>query len=337
MIRVAFIIESEESAAARYRVLSNVEAFEREGIDVYPMMIAKTHGGRLKLFEDVSGFDVVVLQRRLLRRGETRALRREARVLGYDFDDAMLLRDRGPHFRSISRSWKFRGIIKAADFVTAGNQYLAGMSGLPEEKRVVVPTPVDTTAYSPAEKSGDRVRIGWVGSKSTVGYLDRVTEAIERVAGAGEGVEFAVVSDAFPSRRPPFMKCIEWKAENEAAEVAAFDIGIMPLPDNPWTRGKCGFKLLLYGACGVASVASPVGVNPEIIRDGETGLLPSSAAEWERSLVKLVNDAALRNRMGQAARERVEKFYSTRVVVKRWASILKAAAHGTPLAEAQQT
>ncbi len=326
MLRAAFIIESEKSAAARYRVLSNVDRFEDEGVDAYPMLLPERRRDRRKLFEDISDFDVVVLQRRLIQPWDTRLLRRHSRVLGYDFDDALVYRDRAAKgFSSLSRRVKFRAITRAADFITAGNDYLTGLCDPNGPPTFVVPTPVDTSRYVPADRGEGPVRIGWVGSASTLGYLEDMIPTLERVHAARPATRLVVVSDAFPAPAPSFMRAVNWHEDTEAAEVASFDIGIMPLPDNPWTRGKCGFKLLLYGACAAASVASPVGVNTEIIVEGETGLLASTPQEWQESLVKLIDDRARRRLMGREARRRVEAQYSAEVVIGRWAAILKKA------------
>jgi len=325
MLRVVFIIESEKSAAARYRVLLNAQAFEAEGIDVYPMMLPRTRRGRRKLFKDVEDYDVVVLQRRLLQCWDLRVLRRRVRVLGYDFDDAVMFRDgRRGRFRSFSRSWKFAALMKRVDFVTAGNRYLWEMCPVEDARKHVVVTPVDTQNYRPARSPGGPLCVGWVGSSSTLRYLEAVLPAVERAARRAD-FELAVVSDEFPAPAP-FIRRIEWRAETEPAEVARFDVGLMPLPEDPWTRGKCGFKLLLYGACGVPSVASPVGVNGEIIADGRTGILASRGEDWEEALVRLAADETLRREMGLAARARVVGNYSAHAVIPAWADILRKTA-----------
>ena len=329
VIRVAFIIESEHSAAARYRVLLNMDAFEREGVDIYPMLLPRTLRGRRKMFSDLEAFDAVVLQRRLIQPWEFWMLRRRVRVLGYDFDDAMAYRDAADEaFLSISRQIKFRVIARGVDFITAGNSNLAGLTGRNEQTVSIVPTPADTDAYTPAAtRAPGPVQIGWIGSKTTIRYLDAVLGAIERVAAARPGVTLTVIADVAPPERP-FIRATRWQAETEAADVAAFDIGIMPVPDNPWTRGKCGFKLLLYGACGLPSVASPVGANCEIIDEGETGLFASGSDEWEKTLLDLVDDADLRKRLGESARHKVEAEYSTKAVIPAWAETLKRMAGG---------
>jgi glycosyltransferase involved in cell wall biosynthesis len=330
LIRVAFIIESERSAAARYRVLLNMDAFERECVDVYPMPYPRTFGGRRKMAKDLASFDAVVLQRRLIQPWEFLMLRRRVKLLSYDFDDSCLYRDsvdRGHHF-SIARMVKLRVITRYVDFVTAGNPYLASLCGR-RPGVSIIPTPVDTAVYLPAPKPDSPVvRLGWIGSRSTVGYLNEIIPSIEAVVAARPNVTLAVIADVPPPERP-FINFVPWREESEPAAVAAFDIGLMPLPDNPWTRGKCGFKLLLYGACGLPSVASPVGANKEIIADGETGLLASTPSEWTSALTRLIDDAALRRRLGAAARLRIDAQYSSRVVIPQWAGILKAAVLGS--------
>ncbi|MHC4713474.1 MAG: glycosyltransferase [Planctomycetota bacterium] len=328
MLKAAFILESETSAAARYRVLVNVEEFERRGVDVYPMILPRSARGRRRLYKDAGSCDVVVLQRRLIQPWELRALRGHARVLGYDFDDALTYRDSGARgFFSFSRRVKFRGIVRAVDFLTAGNAYLAGLCPVDENRKFVVPTPVDTVRFAPAEKEGRILRVGWIGSASTVRYLADVIGAVEAAAKEA-ALELVVVSDTFPSPAPACVRAVKWSEETEADEVAGFDIGIMPLPDNPWTRGKCGFKLLLYGAVGIPSVASPVGANNQIIVAGQTGLFADSPGEWRSALLQLARDAPLRQQMGRAARSRIETAYSSTVIVERWAGILKKAAVG---------
>jgi len=325
MIRTAFIFDDATSRPAQRRVLLHMDAFEREGIDVYPMVLPAGLFSRRKMFKDLEGFDIAVLQRRLIQPWEFRTLRAKTRILGYDFDDALIYGDSAARaFRSLSRTMKFRTILRGVDFATAGNAYLRDLTGLPPEKVFVVPTAVDTKRYAPAAKAaGGPVRIGWVGSRSALPCLEAAMGAIERVAATRPTVELAVVADAFPAPRP-FMKAIQRKDSTEPADVASFDIGVMPLPDNPWTRGKCGFRLLLYGACGVASVASPVGANRDILVDGETGFFASNEDEWTARLTALVDDGSLRRRLGQAARRRVEEAYSPDIVVRRWSEVLKS-------------
>lgn len=332
MIRVAFILESEHSAAARYRVLLNMDAFEREGVDVYPMFLPRTSSGRRKMFKDLASFDATVLQRRLVQPWELMMLRRRVALLGYDFDDALLYRDSGwNRVPSLARQVKFRAIARCVDFVTAGNPYLASLCGR-RPGVSIVPTPVDTSVYVPAPKpDSTSIRLGWIGSRTTLRYLKDVLPSIETAVGSRSDVTLTVIADVPPPEHP-FIRFVRWREESEPAVVATFDVGLMPLPDNLWTRGKCGFKLLLYAACGVPSVASPVGANKDIIIDGETGLLASTSAQWQSALTRLIEDASLRRSLGAAARERVDALYSTRAIIPQWAGILKSAVLGSSFA-----
>jgi glycosyltransferase involved in cell wall biosynthesis len=189
-----------------------------------------------------------------------------------------------------------------------------------------LPTVVDTDAYLPAAPDSEQTRpvtIGWIGSPSTwvlvrpyLGLLAELADnlGIEvRVVGAGVAAE----TDIFPG-----LRLIEWTEESEIAEVQKMDIGIMPVWDGPFQRGKCGYKLIQYMACGLPVVASPIGVNREIVREGENGFLASSVDEWRAALTRLILDAELRARLGRAGRLRAEQHYSLKAHAPRLVELL---------------
>ncbi|HUU35287.1 MAG TPA: glycosyltransferase family 4 protein, partial [Vicinamibacterales bacterium] len=184
-----------------------------------------------------------------------------------------------------------------------------------------VPTCVDTDWFAPAghRPTRDVVVIGWSGSPSTVGHLRPLLPVLERLAArVGSRVVFRVMGDPTFRYEPLGLKGEAWTPERELALLREMDIGLMPLPDDPWTRGKCGLKGLVSMAMGAASVMSPVGVNTEIVTPGENGLLPGSDDEWVEVLERLVLDAELRGRLGAAGRRTVVDRYS----VQRWAPVL---------------
>jgi glycosyltransferase involved in cell wall biosynthesis len=190
-----------------------------------------------------------------------------------------------------------------------------------------VPTVVDLTRYSSRapNESGKPLVIGWIGSPSTAHYLRDVSTVI-----ASMRKRYAVRAVAVGARPDqvvgtPF-ETVPWSEAEEAAIVAGFDIGIMPLIDAPWERGKCGYKLIQYMACGVPVIASPVGVNREIVQPGFNGFLAGNETEWEAALTSLIIDADLRDRMGSAGRWRVEQWYSLQVQAPRLIQILQEAA-----------
>ena len=278
---------------------------------------------RLLDFASLPPVDVVVVHREAFPLGgpAMEAWLAQRAALVYDFDDALWLGDTSEENRwvaSLKRPGKVARIVGLAAATTVGNDYLAQYARLHSQAVRVIPTTIDVERACPPGPSavrGRRVRIGWSGSPSTVRYLSDIAPVLRRVL-ARDDVEMQVVGASCTSLpRLPNLGCVPWSEAEEIERVGAFDIGIMPMPDDPWTRGKCGFKALLYMSFGVATIASPVGVNREIIQDGESGLLASSGDEWHRALVRLIEDRELRSDLGAAGREVVVERYSG----QRWA------------------
>lgn len=217
---------------------------------------------------------------------------------------------------------KIDSLMQGAVLVTAGNEYLASRARSAGARRVeILPTVVDLGRYAPLGSRPAPSRpavIVWVGSPSTVHYLRLVVNALARL-GAERLVEFHVIGAEF-SAPGLTVRCIPWSEENEARAIGECDIGIMPLTDSPWERGKCGYKLLQYMACGLPVVASPVGVNTHIVKSGENGFLALTDDQWVIALRQLVDDPALRSRLGQAGRKRVEREFCLQVTAPRIAS-----------------
>lgn len=237
----------------------------------------------------------------------------------YDYDDAIFHKyDKSR--KSIIRSLlgnKIRYILKGARSVFAGNKYLADYAKEVNQNILIVPTVVDLNRYSKIktfnEESGSTFSIGWIGSPSTAEYLPMIAPALQSflkntntkliIVGAGplnlDGIDF---------------ENREWSEEAEIQDLLDFDVGIMPLPDSPWARGKCGFKLIQYMACGLPVIASPVGVNTEIVEHDVNGLLASTNEEWEAAFLNFYENRRLLPQMGASAREKVEKKYSLQVM-----------------------
>jgi glycosyltransferase involved in cell wall biosynthesis len=252
-----------------------------------------------------------------------------------EYDDAVFHRyDR--HRRRAVR-WalgtKLDGLMRRAATVIAGNEYLADRaraSGAPTV--TVLPSVVDLERYvvpprrdEPAGARPGGFTVGWIGSPTTSRYLEDVapplgelvrTGALRLVTvGAAPGVLAKVPHEAHP-----------WREASEVDEIGAFDAGIMPMPDTPWTRGKCGYKLIQYMACGVPVIASPVGVNRTIVEPGVSGFIASTPRDWVEALTALRDDPGRRIRMGEAGRARVEREYSLQVNAPRLAALLRDAA-----------
>jgi glycosyltransferase involved in cell wall biosynthesis len=248
----------------------------------------------------------------------------------YDFDDAIFLGDTSAVNRSFARlKWpqKIARIVAGATITTVGNEWLADWARQYSPSVEVMPTTIDTELYLPrARQARQLIRLGWSGSPTTVKHLHTVDGALRRLL-ADLPVELAVVGDAtFELPGAERVSAKAWSAETEVDDVSSFDIGIMPLPDNQWSRGKCGLKGLQYMALGVATVMSPAGVNTDIISSGDNGFLAGSEDEWVETLARLVQDEDLRRRVGEAGRQTVVDRYSGRQWAPRFLEILKRAA-----------
>lgn len=266
-------------------------------------------------------YDVVVLERELLSIPSTsleRMFRRTSRRLILDLDDAIYL---------LSRS-KFEEIVRLSDTVVVGNRYLREAVAPLNPNVCVIPTVVDCQRYviRPQRETGDqhRVVIGWTGSSSTLPYLLEFAGVFQALSQKCD-FELRVISDApVPVRIEGVdVRSVRWRKESEIEDLHAFDIGVMPLPDNEWTRGKCALKVIQYMALGIPAVSSPVGVTPDIVVHEENGFLAQSQQEWVDLLLRLVNAPALRKRIGLKARSRVEKGYSVQAMLLRLAEVLR--------------
>ena len=247
-----------------------------------------------------------------------------------DYDDATFHRY-DAHSSRIVRSLlgrKIDAVMRNATFVIAGNQYLAERARSAGAARVeVLPTVVNLERYEIVSKGvkSDNVVVGWVGSPSTAKYLRAIRSPLAHLQ-REYGVRIGLIGSGPVDLPGVSLEVCDWTEEEEATQIAAFDIGIMPLPDAPWEHGKCGYKLIQYMACGLPTIASPVGANVDIVRDGETGYLAETPDDWERALRELARDESLRRRMGAAGRRRVEQHYCTAVTVSRLLAVLRSAA-----------
>lgn len=229
-----------------------------------------------------------------------------------DFDDAifhMYDRHRSPLVRRLLGN-KLRPLLRLAAGVTVGNDYLRDYVAQFNPAVTVVPTVVDTNRYVPAEHAAALPTVvGWIGSPSTWRYMEEVLPDIMPVIERA-GASFRAVGAGPAAARWTGIESVPWTEATEIAEVQRMDVGVMPLPEEDWARGKCGYKLIQYMACGLPTIASPVGVNSTIVQQGDTGFLAKTPDQWHAALQQLLGDGDLRRRLGQAGRERVVEHYS---------------------------
>jgi len=349
-VRVVALAESVSHVCARYRLGAFRPALAAVGHALDVRTLPTTLLGRLAIGRDLGSYDAVIVQRKLLPRWAVALLRRRARRLVFDFDDAVWLRDSysAKGFEDPKRATRFRAIVRACDLVIAGNEHLATEARrfAPADRVRVIPTCVDVGKYrSPhapredrgrlagiahigtpnpsgphAEREDYDLRLVWVGSSSTLNGLERFAPTLSAIGRAVPGTRLKLICDRFAEFPDlPVERCV-WAEATEAAEIGAADVGIGWVPDDPWSRGKCGLKVLQYQAAGLPVIANAVGVQADFVHPG-TGVRAATTEEWV-SAVRALTDPALRARLGAAGREQVEARYSVEAGARLWLDAL---------------
>lgn len=319
------LVETTDHVCCRYRLQAFGDSFAASGHTLELRPLPQRWWDRVTLGRDLSGADLVILQRKLLPAWQFRLLRHRVRRLVFDLDDAVWMRDsyasRG--FHCSRRFARVRSIVPACDAVVAGNEFLADqVTHLGARQVHVVPTCVEPSRYPVAEHDSGPIRLTWIGSSSTLQGLEQARATLEPALQAGSGVRLRVICDRFPEWPGISIEPCPWSEADEGTQLAAADVGIAWMPDDPWSRGKCGLKVLQYMAAGLPVIANPVGVHCEMIHHGVTGFLAESAEEWANAVLTLAHDPALRRRMGQAGRARIEADYSVAAGARQWLRIV---------------
>ena len=304
--------------------------YAREGVSRW--RAATAYGRRVARLLQSRQFDLVWLEKEALpwlpSAIEAPLLAAGARYV-VDYDDALFHRyDQHPS-RAVRAllGRKIDRVMRGAALVIAGNRYLAGRAHAAGARRVaVLPTVIDLERYPPAPNTENGAfTIGWIGTPVTARlHLETIRQSLEAFCAGGTGRLLIIGSGDLGWRVPVEVRA--WAAETEVADLQEIDVGIMPLPDSPWERGKCGFKLVQYLACGRPVIGSPVGVNDEIIEPGVNGFKATTPEEWIGALDTLRSDRALRRRMGAAGRGLVERAYCLQVTAPILADHLRDAA-----------
>jgi glycosyltransferase involved in cell wall biosynthesis len=327
-VHLVALVESPDHVCARYRLAALRPYLEKAGHTLELLSWPCHWWSRLRWGRHLEEADLVIVQRRLLSFLPLHLLRRTVKRLVFDFDDAVSLRDsyasHGPN--SYLRRHRFAAMMRAADAVVAGNVFLSVQATrwTPPERVHVVPTCVDPDRYALAEHipRDDGVQLVWIGSSSTLRGLEVVRPLLEEIGQRCPEVRLKLICDRFLKLdRLPVVHC-PWSAATEAAEIASGDIGISWLPDDAWSRGKCGLKVLQFMAAGLPVIANPVGVQAEMVRHGESGFLAETADQWVDAVQRLSRDPELRRRMGQAGRRRVEADFHVGGAARQWLAVL---------------
>jgi hypothetical protein len=265
---------------------------------------------RWKLLRHSRDFDAVFLHKKRLNPLDSFCLRRNGPRVIYDFDDAVMYNEKNPD-RASRKRWKsFQRTVGLAHLVIAGNAYLAEHALRFNQNVKILPTGLDVNSYRCEDKvkDDDKVRLVWIGSKSTLSYLSSLKPALDQIGSRFDNVVLRIICDEFLDLQNMEVEKCRWSLESQAMDLATGDVGLAPLPDNRFTRGKCGFKILQYAATGLPVVASPVGVNSEYIEDKNNGFLAGDSADWIEKVSLLLKEPQLRKQMGNAGRAMVQCF-----------------------------
>jgi glycosyltransferase involved in cell wall biosynthesis len=326
MIRVGFLpLYDIYRPSSRYRVFQFLQPLQVLGFSCRVLSAPQLNPAKRilyvpRLLRFAANQDMLFIQKRMLPQPLLGVVKRLCPHIIFDIDDAVYLR---PHLRP-----KIDLMLKTATAVIAGNKTLANYASQFNPQTYILPSVVDTTHYRPVPEprhaGDDRVIIGWIGSDPNRGDLDALPAVFDWLGQTfGQKIVLQTIGKrGWEEKTALSVEFVPWTLAGSLSALQKFDIGIMPLADTAWNRGKCGFKLIQYMAVGAAAVASPVGVNSEIIQHGVSGYLANDAEEWRIYLTQLIEDGQQRRKMGQQARQQIKEKYSTEVVLPVLAQVL---------------
>ncbi|HOK66548.1 MAG TPA: glycosyltransferase [Anaerohalosphaeraceae bacterium] len=328
-VNLLVLSNNPERASYRERIGVYLKRLADCGVVCQIERIPPSYRQRWRLFREAARFDGVLIHKKTLNMLDARILRKNARRILYDFDDAVMYNPQQPDKKWTGHFRLFRRTVKMADCVIAGNSYLAEQAR-PFCKNVhILPTGLDGRAYeSQIKKPQDgKIRLVWIGSRSTLRYLEEIKPALEKIGQENPSVILRIIADQFlDCRYLPVEKSV-WSLNNQAQMLQECDIGLAPLPDNSFTRGKCGFKILQYFAAGLPVIVSPVGVNHDFVEESGAGFSASTLEQWHQAVRRLISNEPLRKDWGQKARAYVQRF-DHRIIGEQFCRIVLNALRG---------
>jgi glycosyltransferase involved in cell wall biosynthesis len=323
-IKVLALLSKYNLPSARLRISDMVPYLEDYGISTHVVCFSKGISRLFQIFSLLKYHVVIIQKKTSLNRVELYLAKKLANKIIYDFDDATMFHELEHRKPLTGKNFiKFLKTINIADAVVAGNDFLVSFCKSNVTDIYKLPTPINTERYFPLVKKNKKiVSLGWVGVPGSMGHLIKLLPILKNLS-SKLPFELIVISKKNLFYRGLKIRNIEWELDKENIYLNLIDIGLMPLDDSIWTNGKGGYKLIQYGAAGIPSIGSPVGINKEIIIHNKTGLLASSADEWKKYLELLINSTSLRKKMGREARKHVLSEYSLKVYAKKYAAIIK--------------
>jgi glycosyltransferase involved in cell wall biosynthesis len=327
-MHITALVKSHDHVCCRYRMAAFRSFFEKAGhsFSIRPWSGSWFLQQMFTSFRD--GMDALIIQRKLFSAWQLNMIRRRVRWLMYDFDDAIFLHSSyNPRGHDSPRRFEqFKDMLHTADVVIGGNRFLCeqAMGFTQPDKVHLIPTCVDVGRYRLAnhEEKPRRVQLVWIGSASTLRGLEKNRATLEMLGKEIPRLELKVICDRSLMLRELPIRFCPWQEKTETAELADADIGICWMPDDAWSEGKCGLKVLQYMAAGLPVVANPVGIHKKMVRHGETGFLVETPQEWVQAVSWLASDPVLRRTMGQAGRALVEAEYQLANGEAGWREVL---------------
>lgn len=291
-MRLMIIVNNPARAGFRLRISDHSDYLGRQGIrcDVYKLPRKLVE--RWNLFKKTKGFDAVMIHKKCLNFWDLAVLSFYCPKTIFDFDDAIMYSPFRPESNITSHYRLFRRMAKKMDIMIAGNEYLADHARRYCSRVYVLPTGLDTSAYHLRKlpSSNGKIRLVWIGSESTLQYLEELRPVFEQIGKKFDHVVLRIIADRFFDLDHMAVEKHLWTLETQASDLAACDIGLSPIPDNRFTRGKCGFKILQYFAAGLPVIASPVGINEKFIRESHAGIPASGSHQWCEAIATVVKN-----------------------------------------------
>jgi glycosyltransferase involved in cell wall biosynthesis len=288
----------------------------------------------LRCVLSASQYHIIYVQKVLLPVPFPQLLKGSRQKVLFDFDDAIFTTEAPveswlARLRTLRHQSGLPSMLRSSGHTIVENDYTGDHASKYGTKVQVITGPIDTTQYSPVPVAkSTRIVLGWIGSSSTTRYLELIRKPLVELKGRFPEICIRLIGAGDFSLEDLQMEHLPWSVDTELRDLRTFHIGLMPLPDDPWTRGKGGYKLLQYMSLGIPAVASPVGVNTEIVEDGVDGFLAKSDAEWVDRLSELIKSDELRERMGKAGRIKMKNEYSLQEASKKLLRTFQLVAEG---------
>jgi glycosyltransferase involved in cell wall biosynthesis len=319
--KILFISKGQYTSSTRYRAMQYFPSFIDNGWQPTHITISGGAIPVLKTFIAAINADVIVLLRKTFPFPIFWILRQLSKKLIFDFDDAIFVNTNGSH--SKTRMNRFKTTVASCDYIFAGNQYLADEAKKYNSAVAVIPTSLEISKYDLSCQKDDAIfELVWIGSTSTKKYITEIIPALEKAAQTIPNLQLKIIAD-FELASPILnIKNVAWTEHDEAIELCKADVGLAPMPENNWTKGKCALKVLQYMATGLPVISSAAGVNAYVVENGVSGYLAYDNSEWCELVIQINKEKSILKQMGILGKERAYKEFSINVVFQKMLKIL---------------